>query len=147
MQGVIDLYNGLLTGNRDLVVHAYETWGFRGLSTELIDVLNIWARFIYGPLLDDREREIAEGTTPGRVRAQGGLHGAQGAEGEGAGEGAARVRVHGPRRDRARRRVPASRRAAQLARLFNETIEGFTLDDVGARQKAAFEAAGVPLPD
>ena len=46
-------------------MHAYETWGFRGLSNELIDVLNIWARFIYGPLLDDREREIAEGTTPG----------------------------------------------------------------------------------
>ena len=27
--------------------------------------LTIWARFIYGPLLDDRERRIAEGTTPG----------------------------------------------------------------------------------
>ena len=66
VQGVIDLYNGLLKGKRDLVVHAYETWGFAGLSNELIDVLNIWARFIYGPLLDDREREIAEGTTPGQ---------------------------------------------------------------------------------
>ena len=66
VQGVIDLYTGLLTGKRDLVVHAYETWGFAGLSTELIDALNIWARFIYGPLLDDREREIAEGTTPGQ---------------------------------------------------------------------------------
>ena len=66
MQGVIDLYTGLLHGKRDLVVHAYETWGFAGLSNELIDVLNIWARFIYGPLLDDREREIAEGTTPGQ---------------------------------------------------------------------------------
>ena len=65
VQGVVDLYNGLRTGDHDLVVHAYETWGFRGLSNELIDVLNIWARFIYGPLLDDREREIAEGTTPG----------------------------------------------------------------------------------
>ena len=28
--------------------------------------MNIWARFIYGPLLDDREREIADGTTPGQ---------------------------------------------------------------------------------
>ena len=65
VQGVVDLYNGLRADNRALVVHAYETWGFRGLSNELIDVLNIWARFIYGPLLDDREREIAEGTTPG----------------------------------------------------------------------------------
>ena len=66
VQGVIDLYNGLLHGKRDLVVHAYETWGFAGLSNELIDTLNIWARFIYGPLLDDREREIADGTTPGQ---------------------------------------------------------------------------------
>ena len=47
-----------------LVVHAYETWGFRGLSRELIDALNIWARFIYGPLLDDRERTIADGVKP-----------------------------------------------------------------------------------
>jgi hypothetical protein len=65
VQGVIDLYRGLLADNRDLIVHAYETWGFGGLSAELIDGLTIWARFIYGPLLDDREREIAEGTTPG----------------------------------------------------------------------------------
>ena len=36
-----------------------------GLSKELIEILNIWARFIYGPLLDDRVRSIAEGTTPG----------------------------------------------------------------------------------
>ncbi len=31
--------------------------------------------------------------------------------------------------------------------MFNETIEGFTLDEVAARQKAAFAAAGVPLPE
>ena len=30
--------------------------------------------------------------------------------------------------------------------MFNETIRGFVLDEVGARQKAAFAAAGVPLP-
>ena len=46
--GVVDLYHGLLRGKDDLVVHAYETWGFRKLSRELIDTLNIWARFIYG---------------------------------------------------------------------------------------------------
>jgi hypothetical protein len=32
-------------------------------------------------------------------------------------------------------------------RLFNETIEGFTLDDVTKRQRIAFAVAGVPLPD
>ena len=37
----------------------------RASSNELIDVLNIWARFIYGPLLDDRVRTIADGVTPG----------------------------------------------------------------------------------
>lgn len=62
--GVVDLYEGLRTGDRDRVVHAYETWGFRALSTGTIDTLNIWARFIYGPLLDDRVRTIADGVSP-----------------------------------------------------------------------------------
>src|SRR6185312_11170412 len=48
--GVVDLYHGLLEGKDDLIVHAYETWGFKRLSRDLIDILNIWARFIYGPL-------------------------------------------------------------------------------------------------
>src|SRR3984893_3626572 len=62
--GVVDLYHGLLKGDEALVVHAYETWGFRRLSRELVDTLNIWARFIYGPLLDDRERTIADVVKP-----------------------------------------------------------------------------------
>ena len=64
--GVADLYRGLQTGDEARVVHAYETWGFRGLRKELIDALNIWARFIYGPLLDDRVRSIADGVEPSR---------------------------------------------------------------------------------
>jgi predicted unusual protein kinase regulating ubiquinone biosynthesis (AarF/ABC1/UbiB family) len=63
--GVVDLYNGLRKGDDALVVHAYETWGFRRLTRELIDILNIWARFIYGPLMDDRTRTIADGVRPG----------------------------------------------------------------------------------
>src|SRR6478672_4530654 len=59
--GVVDLYRGLLRGDDGLVVHAYETWGFKRLNRELIDALNIWARFIYGPLLDNRVRTIADG--------------------------------------------------------------------------------------
>jgi len=66
VQGVIDLYEGLRAGDEARVAHAYETWGFRNLKRELIDVLNIWARFIYGPLLDDRVRSIAEGVSPGQ---------------------------------------------------------------------------------
>ena len=146
VQGVIDLYTGLLRGKRELVVHAYETWGFAGLSNELIDTLNIWARFIYGPLLDDREREIAEGTTPGQ-------YGRKEA-----------FTVHKQLKEKGPVRVPREfvfmdRAAIGLggvflhlrARLnwhdmFNDTIRGFVLDEVGARQKAAFEAVGVPLP-
>ncbi|HTS39283.1 MAG TPA: AarF/ABC1/UbiB kinase family protein [Xanthobacteraceae bacterium] len=63
--GVVDLYNGLRKNDDALVVHAYETWGFKKLSRELIEVLNIWARFIYGPLMDDRVRTIADGVKPG----------------------------------------------------------------------------------
>lgn len=63
--GVVDLYNGLRKGDDDLIVHAYETWGFKRLSRELIDILNIWARFIYGPLLEDRVRSLADGVKPG----------------------------------------------------------------------------------
>jgi len=147
VQGVIDLYTGLLTGNRDLVVHAYETWGFRGLSAELIEAMNIWARFIYGPLLDDRERVIAEGTTPG-------AYGRKEA-----------FSVHKILREKGPVAVPREfvfmdRAAIGLGgvflhlgarqnwyRLFNETIEGFQLDEVAARQRATFAAAGVPLPD
>jgi len=56
--GVVDLYRALETDDWDLAVHAYETWGFTGLSREIIEVLNLWARFLYGPLLDDRQRPI-----------------------------------------------------------------------------------------
>jgi predicted unusual protein kinase regulating ubiquinone biosynthesis (AarF/ABC1/UbiB family) len=63
--GVVDLYNGLRHGDEARVVQAYETWGFKKLSREVIDILNIWARFIYGPLMDDRVRSIADGVKPG----------------------------------------------------------------------------------
>src|ERR1700756_1146331 len=64
VRGGVDLYHGLLRGQDDLIVHAYETWGFRKLSRDLIETLNIWARFIYAPLLDDRVRTIADGVAP-----------------------------------------------------------------------------------
>ncbi len=62
--GVVDLYRGILEGDDARVVHAYETWGFKGLTKDLVDTLNIWAKFIYGPLLEDRVRRIAEGVSP-----------------------------------------------------------------------------------
>jgi len=146
VQGVIDLYTGLLTGNQELIVHAYETWGFKGLTQELIEAMNIWARFIYGPLLDDRERTIAEGTTPGE-------YGRREA-----------FQVHKILKEKGPVVIPREfvfmdRAAIGLGgvflhlnarmnwyRLFNETIEDFNLAEVGERQRTAFTAAGVPLP-
>jgi predicted unusual protein kinase regulating ubiquinone biosynthesis (AarF/ABC1/UbiB family) len=57
---VIDLYWALKRGDRDLAVHAYETWGFRDLSWTVIEILNQWARFLYRPLMDDRSQPIQE---------------------------------------------------------------------------------------
>jgi predicted unusual protein kinase regulating ubiquinone biosynthesis (AarF/ABC1/UbiB family) len=146
VQGVIDLYTGLATGNRDLIVHAYETWGFRGLTNELIDAMTIWARFIYGPLIEDRVRGIADGTTPGE-------YGRKEA-----------FTVHKILREKGPVTVPREfvfmdRAAIGLGgvflhldarlnwyRLFNETIEDFKLENVAERQRAAFAATGVPLP-
>ena len=58
--GVIDLYKALRDEDRDLAVHAYESWGFAGLDNEAIDVLNMWAGFIYAPLLEDKVRPIQQ---------------------------------------------------------------------------------------
>jgi predicted unusual protein kinase regulating ubiquinone biosynthesis (AarF/ABC1/UbiB family) len=63
--GVLKLHRALIDDDRDAQAAAYRIWGFPSLSNELIDTLNIWARFIYGPLLDDRVRTVADGVTPG----------------------------------------------------------------------------------
>jgi len=60
VKGVIDLFNALQKGDRALAVSAYETWGFNDLSNEMIDTLNIWAAFVYAPLMEDRPRLIEE---------------------------------------------------------------------------------------
>ena len=57
---VIDLYFALLNDDEDLAVHAYETWGFKGLNKEMIGVLNQWAEFLYAPLLEDKVQTIQE---------------------------------------------------------------------------------------
>jgi predicted unusual protein kinase regulating ubiquinone biosynthesis (AarF/ABC1/UbiB family) len=60
VRGVIDLYYALRDDDRDRAAHAYETWGFVDISDELMDVLNIWAEFVYGPLLKDQVQKIQE---------------------------------------------------------------------------------------
>ncbi|MBX3528644.1 MAG: AarF/ABC1/UbiB kinase family protein [Rhodoblastus sp.] len=64
--GVVDLYRGLQQNDQARIVHAYESWGFAGLKKDVIETLNIWARFIYGPLLEDRVRSVADGVEPGK---------------------------------------------------------------------------------
>ncbi|MBV6657581.1 MAG: AarF/ABC1/UbiB kinase family protein [Devosiaceae bacterium] len=61
VQGVLDLNEGLMRDDEDQIVHAYEQWGFENLTKEVRDVLNIWARFINGPLLEDKVRAVADG--------------------------------------------------------------------------------------
>ncbi len=63
--GVVKLYRGLRENNRDEIADAYEIWGFKNLNHDLIEVLSLWARFILGPLLDDRVRTIADGVSAG----------------------------------------------------------------------------------
>ena len=64
--GVVDLYRGLQQNDQARIVHAYESWGFAGLTKDVIETLNIWARFVYGPLLEDRVRSVADGVEPGK---------------------------------------------------------------------------------
>lgn len=60
IQGILDLYRALQTEDEELAVHAYRTWGFANLDKELIGILNLWAHFLYDPLLKDCVRPIEE---------------------------------------------------------------------------------------
>jgi predicted unusual protein kinase regulating ubiquinone biosynthesis (AarF/ABC1/UbiB family) len=64
VEGVIALYRGFQSGDREAIARAYAIWGFRDLTDELVDTLSVWARFILAPLLDDRVRTIADGVEP-----------------------------------------------------------------------------------
>ena len=140
---MVDLYRGLLRKDDTLVVHAYETWGFKRLNRELIEALNIWARFIYGPLLDDRVRTIADGVKPSEYGRKEAFRVHQALK--------ARGPVTVPREfvfmDRAAIGLGAVflHLAAELNfyRLFNEAIERFSIGEVAARQTAALAKVGL----
>jgi len=143
VKGVVELYNGLREDNRDRVVAAYETWGFKGLSNDLIDILNIWARFIYGPLMEDRVRVLADGVKAaeyGRKQAFA-VHQALKEKGP--------VKV--PREfvfmDRAAIGLGAVfihlRAELNFYQLFNAALEGFSTESVSERQAAALARAGL----
>ena len=58
VKAVIDLYYALKNNDTELCVKAYQTWGFKKVSKDLIKILNLWASYIYGPLLEDKKRLI-----------------------------------------------------------------------------------------
>ncbi len=60
VKGVIDLYYAIKNNNQDLAVQAYESWGFENITKELIDILNIWAGFLYSPLMEDKVRKMQD---------------------------------------------------------------------------------------
>lgn len=58
VQGVITLYRALQKNNYEMAVEAYESWGFKKLDRKMVQVLNKWAGFLYGPILDNKVRPI-----------------------------------------------------------------------------------------
>jgi predicted unusual protein kinase regulating ubiquinone biosynthesis (AarF/ABC1/UbiB family) len=143
IRGVIDLYEAVRDKDEAKAHHAYETWGFTNLDREKMAVLNLWAEFLYEPLMQDRKRRIQENDDPqfGRRVAEE-VH-----------AGLKRIGgVRPPREfvlmDRAAIGLGSVflRLGAELNwhRLFHELIDDFDSTAMGARQQAALAAAGVP---
>jgi predicted unusual protein kinase regulating ubiquinone biosynthesis (AarF/ABC1/UbiB family) len=145
VKGVIDLYHALDRGDEALAVEAYESWGFRNLSREMIAVLNRWAHFLYAPLLDDRQRRIQE---------------KEGAYGRDVAEAVHRDIRHLGGVKPPREFVFMDRAAIGLGsvfmhlkaeinwhRLFHELIDDFDVAALARRQKDALIRAGVPRGD
>jgi predicted unusual protein kinase regulating ubiquinone biosynthesis (AarF/ABC1/UbiB family) len=146
VKGVIDLYHALETNDEALAVDAYSRWGFRDLSRDMIAVLNRWAAYVYGPLLDDRIRMIQEKGSGvfGRdladsvhrdIRQLGGIAPPRAfVFMDRAAIGLGSVFLHLKAR-------------INWHRLFHELIDDFDERVLARRQKSALQRAGVPLPD
>jgi len=63
VEAVMMLYTALNEGKPELAVEAYRALGFVKPSKQLIEILNVWAQFIYAPLLEDKTRLIEETNT------------------------------------------------------------------------------------
>ncbi len=143
VRGVIDLFEAVRDNDDTKAHRAYETWGFTDMSQEKMDVLGLWARFLYEPLTDDRVRRIQETDDPqfGRAVAQQVHNGLKRTGG-----------VKPPREfvlmDRSAIGLGGVflRLKAELnwSRLFHELIADFDEDALAERQAAALAKAGVP---
>jgi predicted unusual protein kinase regulating ubiquinone biosynthesis (AarF/ABC1/UbiB family) len=142
VRGSIELYRALMTDDLDRAVAAYEDWGFSGLSREMIAVLNRWAAFLYGPLMDDRPRRLTEGMAEGHGRDM-----AQNVFGELRRMGGVRPPREFVFMDRAAIGLGAVfihlRASINWHRLFEGLIEGFDVDALAARQQEALVQAGL----
>src|ERR1700744_3376427 len=144
VSGVIALFEAVRDNDGDKAHHAYATWGFTDLSREKMDVLNMWARFLYEPLTQDRVRRIQETDDPtfGRDVAERDHAGLKRTGG-----------VMPPREfglmDRSAIGLGGVflRLKAELnwSPLFNELMAEFNEAAVANRQAAALAEAGVPL--
>jgi predicted unusual protein kinase regulating ubiquinone biosynthesis (AarF/ABC1/UbiB family) len=145
--GVVQLYRALDADDREAQRAAYARWGFDSLSDGAMDALNVWARFIYGPLLDDRVRTVADGVAPSEYGRREVF------------EVRRRLKQHGPVRiprefifmDRAAIGLGAAflhlKAELNFRRLFEESIAGFTEDTLSARQARALDQAGLTFTD
>jgi predicted unusual protein kinase regulating ubiquinone biosynthesis (AarF/ABC1/UbiB family) len=145
VSGVLELYAAVRDNDTPRSMHAYDIWGFKGITPEQLDVLNDWARFLYEPLIQDRVRPIQEDsdTQFGRTVAMR-VH-----------EGLKRTGgVRPPREfvlmDRSAIGLGSVflRLKAELnwSRLFHETVADFDEAALAARQAEALAIAGVPAP-
>jgi len=141
--GTVALYRALAADDFDAAYAAYEKWGFENLSKDLVEVLNVWARFIYGPILDDRVRSVADGVTAGEYGRKEAFQVRKLLKERGP------VKI--PREfvfmDRAAIGLGAAylRLGAEMNfhQLFEESLEGFDEMALAERQANALEAAGL----
>ncbi len=143
IEGVNELYRAIQADDDERAAHAFEMWGFKGLTREIREVLLVWARFLYGPLLDDRVRPIDLDGRPGEY-----------------GRSTA-AKVHQELKKLGTVTIPAEfvfmdraaiglggvfiQLGAELnwSRLFRQLMDDFALADVEARQAAALAQAGL----
>ncbi len=143
--GVVALYKALRADDKEAAFEAYKIWGFENLTSDLVDILNIWAKFIYGPILQDRVRTIADGVKPGEYGRKEAFQMRQLLKEKGP------VKI--PREfvfmDRAAIGLGAAylRLGAELNfhHIFEESLENFSVEALEARQKSALERAGLDI--
>ncbi len=144
VSGVVELYQALKTNDEARIVHAFEIWGFHDLSRGTIAALTIWARFIYGPLTEDRVRTLADGVKPGEYGRREVFRVMQALKAQGGGLKVPREFVF---MDRAAIGLGGAflRLGAEMNyhRLFEDAIEGFDVEAMEARQTSAVRETGL----